>query len=806
MIISYNWLCDYLPIKIEPVELSRILTSIGLEVESMDNYETYKGGLRGLVAGEIISCEKHPDADKLTITKVDIGNTEPLQIICGAANAAAGKKVIIAPVGSTIFPTDRDPVLIKKASIRGVNSEGMICAEDEIGLGKSHDGIFILPADIKPGVNIASFFEQFEDVIYEIGLTPNRTDAMSHLGVAKDVCAYLSHHEQKDYTVNFPYDRIFHLDNNEYPIEVIIEDKKACRRYSGISIKDITVRDSPLWLKQKLKSIGLKPINNIVDITNFILHETGQPLHAFDADKIIGKKIIVKNAKEGTLFRALDEKERTLSKNDLLICNEKEPMCIAGVYGGIESGVTETTKNIFLESAWFDPVRIRKTSLYHGLRTDAAARFEKGIDISNIVRVLKRAILLIKETAGGTISSDIVDIYPSQVEQTEVRFQFEYLKKLSGKTYPVETVKNILTALGFTWIRDNNEEAWIKVPYSKPDINIPADIVEEIMRIDGLDNVEIPVSITISPSSNEYSSRHSLKEKLASYLTGLGFFEIFTNTITNSSYYSQDSLKHAVKMISNLSAELGIMRPGMLETGLEVIGYNVNRRNNNLQLYEFGKTYHSEETGVYKEKNHLCIYVSGNINAGGWQMQERNADFYYLKGVCEKVLQGTDANNIAFEPVNSDNFEVASGIKIGNQHIGILGEVSESVYKSFNIKQPVFFIDLEWDLIALRSADRPYSEITRFPSVQRDLSLIIDKNLPYSQVEKSTASAKLNHLQSVNLFDVFESEKLGKDKKSMSVSFTFMDNTRTLTDKEIDEMMNILIRVYEKDLHAEIRK
>ncbi|HMJ46766.1 MAG TPA: phenylalanine--tRNA ligase subunit beta, partial [Ferruginibacter sp.] len=450
MIISYNWLCDYLPIKITPSRLSQILTSIGLEVESIGNYETYKGGLKGLIAGEIIGCEKHPDADKLTLTKVNIGLLEPLQIICGAANVAAGQKVIVAPVGSVIYPFDKDPVLIKKATIRGIESEGMICAEDEIGLGKSHDGILVLPEDTAPGVNIATLFDQFEDVIYEIGITPNRTDAMSHLGVAKDVCAYLSHHDKKEYQLIYPGNKPLYTGITVDPVKVIIEDQKACRRYSGISIRDITVRDSPFWLAQKLKSIGVKPINNIVDITNFILHETGQPLHAFDEDKITGKKIIVRKAAEGTLFKSLDEKERKLSANDLLICNEREAMCIAGIYGGIESGVTGSTKNIFIESAWFDPVSIRRSSMAHGLRTDAAVRFEKGTDISNTVQVLKRAAQLVIEITGGSVSSDIVDVYPFYAEQTEVLLPFAYLKKLSGKEYPVETIKNILTTLGFT--------------------------------------------------------------------------------------------------------------------------------------------------------------------------------------------------------------------------------------------------------------------------------------------------------------------------------------------------------------------
>ena len=596
MTISYNWLSEYLPTgqagipeKIDPEKLSKILTSIGLEVESLEKYEELKGGLQGLVIGEVLECSKHPDADKLSLTKVNIGSVEPLQIVCGAPNVAVGQKVVVATVGATIYPTNGEPMTMKKAKIRGVESFGMICAEDEIGLTDNHAGIMVLPASTKVGMAAAEYFGAYSDFIFEIGLTPNRMDAMSHLGVAKDVCAYLSHHNKKDTFVKSPFKNVFKPDHHGLNISVTIENKDACQRYAGVSLQGVTVAEGPKWLQQKLKSIGLRPINNIVDITNFILHETGQPLHAFDADMITGKKIIVKNFAEGTPFVTLDEKERKLSAEDLMIANAEEGMCIAGVYGGLRSGVKSTTKNIFLESAWFNPVNIRKTSFRHGLRTDAATRFEKGVDISNTVNVLKRAALMIKEIAGGTIASDVVDVYPNLKPRTEVVLKYHYLKKLSGKNYHGDAIKNILNALGFGIIKEGMDDIHVSVPYSKPDITIPADIVEEIMRIDGLDNIEIPSAINISPAVETLERENACKEKIAANLIGAGFHEIFTNSITNSAYYNENVLQTSVKMINSLSAGLNIMRPSMMETGLESVSYNLNRKNNDLQFFELDR-------------------------------------------------------------------------------------------------------------------------------------------------------------------------------------------------------------------------
>jgi len=808
MTISYNWLCEYLPEKIEPEKLGKILTSIGLEVESLEKYEAIKGGLQGLVIGEVITCEKHPDADKLKLTTVNIGQTENLHKVCVESNVDAGQKVVVATIGTTLYPITGEPLTIKKAKIRGVESQGMICAEDEIGLGESHAGIMILPGDTPIGITAAEYFKLTEDYVFEIGLTPNRIDAMSHLGVARDVCAYLSHHNKKDISVKSPFKNNFKPNNQGLQMQVIIENAEACQRYSGVTIEGVTIAESPEWLQQKLKSIGLRPINNIVDITNFILHETGQPLHAFDADAVKGKKVIVKNLPEGFSFITLDEKERKLSADDLMICNAEEPMCIGGVYGGLHSGVTASTKNIFLESAWFNPVDIRKTSLRHGLRTDAATRFEKGVDISNTVMVLKRAAMMIKEIAGGEIASDVVDIYPAPRQKTEVALKYHYLKKLSGKNYHGDTIKNILSSLGFELLKEGADEMRVAVPYSKPDITIAADIVEEIMRIDGLDNVEIPTMITIAPSVETLSHEVAYTEKTAEYLVGSGFQEIFTNSITNSAYYSEEVLQGTVKMINNLSEELNILRPCMMETGLESVAYNLNRKNNNLKFFEFGKTYSVNEPGSYNENNHLAIYITGNTTDDNWKAKGGKADFYYTKAVFEKIINVLGLKIDSY--TQSENADVTNSLQaiIKNEKIAEIGMVSSKLRKRFDIKQPVFFADLNWDkLLELNSKiDIQYREVSKYPAVHRDLAIIVNKAVRFEEVEKATHSAKLNKLKTINLFDIFESEKIGTGKKSMAVSFTFLDEEKTLTDKEIDAMMNKIIASYEKELNAEVRK
>lgn len=808
MTISYKWLSEYLPIVIEPERLSKILTSVGLEVESLEKYEEVKGGLKGLLIGEVLNVEKHPNADKLKLTKVNIGADEPLSIVCGAPNVAAGQKVIVATVGTTIYPISGEPMTMKVAKIRNVESHGMICAEDEIGLGSSHAGILVLPDNVKPGASVAGYFQPYEDFIFEIGLTPNRMDAMSHWGVARDVCAYLSHHEKKDYKAKIPVSNGFKIDTTSLSINVKVENTEDCPRYSGISIANVTIQESPKWLQQKLKAIGLRPINNIVDITNFILHETGQPLHAFDADAIKGKQVIVKNLPEGTTFVTLDEKERKLSHEDLMICNVKEGMCIAGVFGGLHSGVSDKTKNIFLESACFDPVTTRKTSFRHGLRTDAATRFEKGTDISATVNVLKRASKMIKEICGGEIASEIVDVYPNPKEKTKVSLKYHYLKKLSGKNYHPDAVKNILTSLGFEITKEGIDELHVSVPYNKPDISLPADIVEEVLRIDGLDNVEIPESITITPSVEANYLKESYKEKVSNYLTGSGFHEILTNSITNAAYFSEEELQNMVKMMNSLSADLNILRNSLFETALQCVAHNLNHKNNSLRLFEFGKAYSTSGPGKYYEAEKLCIAISGNMEEQTWKHKSSTADFYFLKGAVEGILKLLNIKPDSIEILKVPKLENHIVFRKKGQIIASAGEVNKNSLARFDIKQPVFFAELNWEsLLQLATNHTPaIKEIPKFPAVQRDLSMVVPQQLHYQEIEKLVQNIKLDKLRELNLFDIFESEKLGKGKKSMAVSFTFQDEEKTLTDKEIDGWMGKIMTALEKELQAEIRK
>lgn len=810
MTISYNWLHDYLPVTIDPERLSKLLTSVGLEVESLEKYESLKGGLQGLVIGEVLSTEKHPNADKLTVTKVNVGAGEPLQIVCGAPNVAAGQKVVVATVGATIYPKKGDPLTMKLAKIRGVESYGMICAEDEIGLSEDHAGIMVLPADVKVGIPAADYFKIYTDHIYEIGLTPNRMDAMSHRGVARDVCAFLSYHDHKDLKVVAQPISDFKVDNNSLPISVTIENTNACQRYAGVSISNVTVKESPQWLQDKLRAIGQRPINNIVDITNFILHETGQPLHAFDADKITGKKVLVKNLAEGSTFVTLDEKERKLSAEDLMICNgNSEGMCIAGVFGGQHSGVSNGTKNIFLESAWFNPVDIRKTSFRHGLRTDAATRFEKNVDISNTVNVLKRAALLIKELAGGEIASEVVDVYPNPTQQPQVQLKYQFLKKLSGKSYPADAVKKILIALGFDIVKESAEDIVVTAPFSKPDIHLPADIVEEIMRIDGLDNVEIPNAITISPSVETNRTKHIYREKVANYLVGLGFNEIFTNSITNAAYFDEQELSTAVKLLNNLSADHNIMRPSMLQTGLEAIAHNLNRKNSDLRFFEFGKTYSTQGPGKYSENERVCLYITGQVTEDAWKGKGTAADIFYLKGVVARILQLTGISKAAFAPITgAGNLVNALQVTINKDVVVTLGVVTPQELKRFDIKQPVFYADVDFELLLkhISATSIKAKELPRQLPVRRDLAMVVPKSLPFADVENAVKKVKLDKLQSIQLFDIFESEKLGADKKSLAVSFTFLDEEKTPTDKDIDGMMNKIMNALETTLQAEIRK
>lgn len=822
MTISYKWLSDYLPVTVEPEKLSRILTSIGLEVESMQHFEEVKGGLNGLIIGEVLTTEKHPNADKLTLTTVNIGTDTPLHIVCGAPNVAVGQKVVVAPVGATIYPSTGEPITMAQRKIRGSESQGMICAEDEIGMGTSHDGILVLPADVAIGTLAAEYFQPYTDIIYEIGLTPNRMDAMSHLGVARDVCAWLSLHdkknlpaEQESIKAKLPFKNGFKADNNSLPIAVTVENVQACPRYSGVSIANVTIADSPKWLQQKLKAIGLRPINNIVDITNFIQHETGQPLHAFDWDKIAGGKVIVKNLPYGTPFITLDDKERKLSADDLMICDEHEGMCIAGVFGGLRSGVTDTTKSIFLESACFDGITLRKTSFRHNLRTDAASRFEKGTDISATVNVLKRAAIMIKEICGGEIASEIVDIYPQPKQKNEVAIKWHYIKKLSGKNYHPDTVKNILTSLGFEIIKEGIDDLRVAVPFHKPDISLPADIVEEIVRIDGLDNIEIPESITITPAVEEQYEKEVLKEKVANYLVGQGFNEMMTNSITNAAYYSEEERKTMVTMENSLSAELNILRGSLFETAMEVIAHNLNHKNNNLRLFEFGKTYSTSGLGKYEENDKLCLVLSGKTNEDSWKQKSTAVDIYTIKGAIESVLKLLGLAGSTLEltvDTKLDNcFSIklrATNGKVVSISIANAGLVKSNIAENFGIKQTVYYAELDWAQLinlALKKKDA-VTELPKYPAVQRDLAMLVTKNIKWEQVQQTVQNLKLSKLKSTKLFDIFESEKLGTDKKSLAINFTFLDEDKTLTDKEIDTWMKKILVSLETELNAEIRK
>ncbi len=803
MTISYNWLSEYLPKTISPEQLSTILTSIGLEVESLEKIENFKGGLAGLVVGEVVELSQHPNADKLKLTKVNTGGARPLNIVCGASNVALGQKVVVASVGTTIYPKSAEAgITMKLAKIRGEESEGMICAEDEIGVSDDHGGIIVLDASIKKGTAVADLYEYYQDYVYEIGLTPNRMDAMSHYGVAKDVCAYLSYHEAPTLAIS-PFTKQSIKDNAVKPFKVIIEDQKACARYSGLVIEGVQVKESPSWLKNRLQAIGVRSINNIVDITNYILHETGQPLHAFDADQIKDATIVVKKYPADTLFVTLDGTERKLSANDLMISDTQKPLCIAGVFGGLKSGVSVNTTKLFLESAWFENIHVRKTSLHHGLRTDAATRFEKGVDIAGTVNVLERAAQLIQEIAGGKCS-ELVDVYPNPATKTSVVLTYAYLKKLSGKVYPTEKVKTILTSLGFEVLKETAESIEVAVPHHKPDISLAADLVEEVLRIDGLDNIEIPSSITMSPSIDPLEQKEKFKEKIANYLVGRGFTEILTNSITNSAYFSEAVLQSSVKMLNNLSAELDVMRPSMLETGLETIAYNLNRQNNAISFFEIGKVYGKSNAGKYYESEQLAIYISGKQQADGWRTKGVDQDYFVAKGIAQSILDLLGIQGVQLKVATNGLTEFVWNKKT----IGQLEMMGAKKLQAFGIKQPVYYInfDLASLLSAYQSKKVVYKEVSKYPSIERDLALVIDKAIAYEAIQASIVDAKLTALKETRVFDIFESEKLGAGKKSVAINFVFNATDKTLTDVEIDEMMKKLIQLFEKNIQAEIRK
>ncbi len=796
MKISYNWLQSLLPEKVELNQLSNILTSVGLEVEAIEEHCKFKGGLQGLVIGKILSAEKHENADKLQVCVVDIGLQNPSTIVCGAPNAAAGQTVIVATPGTTIYPTSGEPFTIKEAKIRGINSSGMICAEDEIGLGNSHNGIIVINEAIEPGTLAKDFYNIGEvDYIIEIGLTPNRMDAMSHMGVAKDVCAYLANLNNKPYIQIIPNSPLPNAEL-DYNLQVNILDE-ACKRYAALVITDVTVKDSPEWLQQKLIAIGSRPINNIVDITNYILHECGQPLHAFDG-AIVGNTINVKCMADGTKFISLDNKDRILTDKDLMICNDKEPMCIAGVFGGASSGVNSNTKTIVLESAWFAPKSIRQTSMHHGLRTDAAIRFEKGVDISQTIYALQRAASLIITHAGGKIASNLIDVYPTPIEPTTVKITYEYINRLSGANYSKLQVKNILAQLCFGIIAETEEELSLQVPYAKPDITIPADIVEEIMRIDGIDNIPFTGKISFSLSETNKNTNKICKETIAHMLVAKGFYELFTNSITNSKFYPDND--KLVRMINSLSAELDVLRPQMLESGLQSISHNINRKNSNLLFFEFGKTY-ANYNGKYAEEEQLAFYITGNTHTENWALQNKAVDVFYVKGVVAAILEKLEID------AQITSTEKGIFIQKKKQVLGQIVNVPAETLKLFDIKQEVWHVYFKWASLVSASKEQEikFAPISKFMGVRRDLALTLKKSVAYSAVEESILKANIALLQQVNVFDVFESEKLGLENKSYAISLQFADATRTLTDIEVEESVQKIITQLSQDVGAVIR-
>lgn len=800
MTISYNWLLQYLPESLSLDTVSRILTSIGLEVEGTEIVESVKGGLRGIVVGEVLSCEPHPNADKLKITTVNVGSERALQIVCGAANVAAGQKVIVAVVGTIVHPLESAPFEIRKAKIRGVESEGMICAEDEVSLGSSHDGILVLPEDATPGTPAADYFGlAAADTAIHIGLTPNRSDAMSHIGVARDVCAYLSHHEGKACSAKLPDVSI--VESAEpAPISVRIDAPEACTRYAGISIQGVRVGASPDWLQRALAAIGLRSINNVVDVTNFVLHEYGQPLHAFDADKISGKQIQVRFLPEGTKFVTLDGQERSLFATDLMICDAEKPLCIAGVFGGNNSGVGEHTTNIFLESAYFSGSSVRRTSLKHGLRTDAATHFEKCVDIDNVLPALRRAAALIIELAGGSVAGPLLDVYPMPMEKRAVSCSYDFVRTLSGKKYSDETIHGILRSLGFEFASDNGGIFSVLVPFNKNDVHQAADLVEEVIRIDGLDKIDIPQRLNISLIKSIPSDRRQ-REKLADALCGMGFQEIVTNSITNSAYYPDNQT--LVRMINSLNSELDVMRPSMMESGLEVIQYNVNRKNADLSLFEFGNTYSAEGAGKYSQAAMLAMWITGNVRNASWSQKAEASGLFYLKSVIEQLgrLSGLEKLSAQVEPGGAVIWTA------NKQTIALARAVDPARLKQFDIKQEVFYAEIYWQawFDAMSKVRVRYTEVPKFPEVQRDLALVLDKSTAYEDVQKLTRQLQIPALKSFTLFDVFESEKLGADKKSYALNFTFQLPDRTLTDTDVEAYMQTLITSYQNKLQAQIR-
>ena len=806
MRISYNWLKQFIKLDSSSEETAALLTDLGLEVEVVEKYQSVKGGLEGIVVGEVKTCIQHPDADRLKITTVDLGDGNPVQIVCGAPNVAVGQKVPVATIGTNLFDKDGNEFQIKKGKIRGQESYGMICAEDELGLGENHDGIMILEASLKTGTPFSKVMNIENDEVFEIGLTPNRADAMSHLGVARDLRAGLVQKNVHPELIT-PSVTSFRVDKRTLKIDVEVKDIKLAPRYCGVTISGITVKPSPDWLQNRLKAIGLSPKNNIVDATNYVLHELGQPLHAFDANKINGK-IIVKTVESGTKFKTLDDVERILHEEDLMICDEKGPLCIAGVFGGKNSGVTENTANIFLESAYFNPVSIRKTAKRHGLSTDASFRFERGIDPTITEYALKRAAILIKEIAGGEITSDIVDIYQKKIEDFTVLLNFNKVNKIIGQEIPKEIIKKILVSLDIKVNSVSDAGLGLTIPAYRVDVQREIDVIEEILRVYGYNNIQFSKKLNATVSNSGRTEDYKVQNIIASQLNSVGFHEMMANSLTTPDYVKlSEDLKEEfnVMMLNPLSNDLSAMRQSLLFSGLEAVSYNINRRNADLKLFEFGKSYHKMPSG-YEENKHLSLFVTGNRQGEIWTTPQKPSDFFMFKGYVQSILTRLSFGKTQTVPVSSDVFNEGIAIAIGNDILVEFGTVKKSILKYFDIKQEVFYADFNWNLILKMISNKiKFQDIPKYPEVKRDLSLLLDQNVTFDKLYSIARQTEKVLLKDINLFDVYEGKNLPQGKKSYALSFFIQDTTKTLTDEQIDKIMNKLQQNFEKEVGASLR-
>ena len=808
MKISYNWLQQFIKPEWDAEKTGELLTDLGLEVEGISKFESIKGGLKGVIVGEVLQCSQHSNADKLKVTLVEIGGENPVQIVCGAPNVAQGQKVPVATIGTTLYNKNGEAWTIKKGKIRGEESHGMICAEDELGLGSGHEGILVLESEWTVGTPVSEIFEVENDQVFEIGLTPNRADAMSHWGVARDLKAGL---QQKAIYAELitPSVSKFHADNRINKINITVKNDTLAPRYAGVTISDLTIKPSPNWLQNRLKAVGIMPKNNVVDATNYVLHELGQPLHAFDAEQIEGEQIIVKTVAKGTKFITLDEVERTLHEDDLMICDAKKPLCIAGVFGGLHSGVSDQTTSIFLESAYFDPVSIRKTSKRHGLHTDASFRFERGIDPNSVVYALKRAALLIQELAGGKITSEVNDLYPKKIEDAQIFLSFENVTKLIGEEIPQETIKSILSSLDIQINNATESALGLTVPAYRNDVLREADIIEEILRVYGYNNIIFSKKLNASIASVNPFADHILQNTIANQLIGLGFNEILANSLTSANFnkLSKDySDETNVNIVNPLSQDLAILRRSLLFSGLEAIAYNSNHKQEDLQLFEFGKSYHQYDNKRIENK-HLSILVTGEKFKEHWKITADTTNFYYLKGVVNAILQrlGVKFTDIKASKLNA----VSEGLSYyqNNDLMVSFGKVSIPVTTHFSIKKPVFYAEFNWDLL-LKSAAKTrtkFKEISKYPEVRRDFALLLDKNVNFTDIEIIARSTDKKLLKKVDLFDVYDGKNIPAGKKSYAVSFIFKDEGKTLTDKQVDKIMTKLQSNFEQKLGATLR-